>query len=113
LDDPVLRGSTVLRHLFVRTPVRGATVARQLEDATVVRTIDDRDATRGLRVGCWAAVLDNLRFGAATRDHEHDEDSLHDGIRNAIFSAARVASAMIVICGFTPSDVGTAAPSTT
>ena len=31
----------------------------------------------------------------------------------AIFSAARVASAMIVTCGLTPSDVGTAAPSTT
>ena len=31
----------------------------------------------------------------------------------AIFSAARVASVMIVICGLTPSEVGTAAPSTT
>src|SRR5690606_8410688 len=31
----------------------------------------------------------------------------------AIFSAARVASAMIVTCGFTPSEVGTAEPSTT
>jgi hypothetical protein len=31
----------------------------------------------------------------------------------AIFSAARVASAMIVICGLTPSEEGTAAPSTT
>ena len=31
----------------------------------------------------------------------------------AIFSAARVAMAMIVICGFTPSELGTLAPSTT